>query len=163
MGTIDKYRNVIRKSDCGLFAAVVYPTADWHRIEKLMKWSIIFFICDDYHDLCTEQNSEAFRVNHFWHQIREALDCLKETDRSLKANNWPEFVVSVHQVLREIYFDYSAVQIERSISMIKDYIAGNVSEGQWAAQGSGLPDWQTYWKARFAPCFCPHLYIEAND
>ena len=149
MGRIDKYRNAIRKSDCGLFAAVVYPSADWHRIEKLMKWSLIFFICDDYHDMCVEQKSQEFRVKPFWDQIIDALDSLRNTESNEKVNDWPEFVRAVHQILREVYFDYSPTQLERSITMIEDYIEGNVGESKWATDKDQLPDWNTYWNARF--------------
>jgi hypothetical protein len=44
MKRFPKYTNAILNSDLGFFSAVTYPTADWHRIEKLIKWSLIFFI-----------------------------------------------------------------------------------------------------------------------
>ncbi len=38
MKRFPEYKNAILNNDLGLFAAVTYPTADWHKIEKLIKW-----------------------------------------------------------------------------------------------------------------------------
>ena len=145
MNQFEKYRTKINKSDCGLFAAVTYPGANWHRCEKLMKWSLIFFICDDYHDILVDSTGHEFKAEPFWHYMIEALNSLLE-DQYFIDNNWPQFVAAVHQILREIYFDFSPKQVRRSIYMIKDYIEGNIHEKQWTQ--NDLPQWDDYWNAR---------------
>ena len=148
MAQCSRLKNKIERSDCGLFAAVTYPTANWHRCQTLMKWSIIFFICDDYHDLTSESNGGQLSVKPFWHQIYEVLDGLVEGQYH-NSSEWPLFVRAVQQILREIYFDFSKNQIKRSVKMIRDYINGNVKENQWTDRRQPLPDWDTYWSARY--------------
>ncbi|CAG2108354.1 unnamed protein product [Medioppia subpectinata] len=143
-----KYRTNIRDSDCGLWAAVVYPSANWHRCQTLMKWSLMFFICDDYHDICVDGSGHPFKVNHFWHQMNEALDTLLPItggDQYYTRVEWPDYVKGAQQVMRDLYFDFSDQQIRRSVDSIKGYVAGNIGECQWS---EGSIEWTDYMNAR---------------
>ncbi|XP_054162236.1 uncharacterized protein LOC128960190 [Oppia nitens] len=144
MGQHNRYRRAIENSDCGLFAAVTYPGANWHRCEKLMKWSLIFFICDDYHDICIDGNGHQIQCQLFWHELSEALDTFL-MPRYYSRQEWPVFVRAVQQILREIFFDYSPQQIERSVNAIKNYITGNVGESEWTDHSI---NWDNYLQAR---------------
>ena len=72
------YVDSIQRSDLGFFSAVCFPTANWHRIEKLMKWCLMFFIVDDYHDIVTQMNKQDEKVScdYFWQHMIDMLDCL---------------------------------------------------------------------------------------
>lgn len=74
----EHYVASIRNSDLGFFSAVTFPTANWHRIEKLMKWCLMFFIVDDYHDIVTQQSKSNDRVSqdYFWQHMVDMLDGL---------------------------------------------------------------------------------------
>lgn len=87
-----RYINSIRNSDLGFFSAVTFPTANWHRIEKLMKWCLMFFILDDYHDIVTQQSKQSsgqLSQDYFWQHVIEMLDglasgqCLSKYESSL--------------------------------------------------------------------------------
>lgn len=82
---------------------------------------------------------------------------------SNRCNEWPDFIKAIQRVAKEVYFDYTKQQINRSIKMFKDYIAGNILEDNWSSEhndgtnltnGNGLqsetiiPDWDSYMKAR---------------
>ncbi|KAI2809388.1 hypothetical protein BLOT_000537, partial [Blomia tropicalis] len=164
-----RYVSSIRNSDLGFFSAVTFPTANWHRMEKLMKWCMMFFIVDDYHDIVTQQSKDNKQINcnYFWQHMIDMLNGL-EHNQCLNSDEWPDFIKGIQSVLSEMYFDYNDVQIRRSVRMIKDYIDGNVLETEWfddddddenvnnendiekrkKADKEELPDWDTYMKAR---------------
>jgi hypothetical protein len=146
MKRFPKYTNAILNSDLGLFSAVTYPTADWHRIEKLIKWSLIFFICDDYHGI-TLSGPKEFCCEPFWDQLNDAMNSFVAQEY-YTCNDWPDFVKAVQQICREIYFDYSPEQIRRSTEMIKNYSEGNVSESKWDSKSCQSIDWDNYLNAR---------------
>lgn len=168
----ERYVAAIRNSDLGFFSAVTFPTANWHRIEKLMKWCLMFFILDDYHDIVTAQSKsaeeagEAVAQDYFWQHVIDMLDGL-DRGQCLSKPEWPDFVRGIEAVLSEMYFDYNQEQIHRSVQMIKDYIHGNVLETEWfggkeeekngeaeksatpaATKTEELPNWDAYMKAR---------------
>lgn len=68
----------IRNSDLGIFAAITFPTANWHRLEKLIKWAFMFFIADDYHDILTNLSADQTKadvgVSFFWQDLVDMLD-----------------------------------------------------------------------------------------
>jgi hypothetical protein len=122
MKRFPKYRNAILNSDLGLFAAITYLTANRHKIEKLIKWALIFFICYDYYGISLD-GSEEFSCEPFWDQLNDAMNSFVAREY-YTPNDWPDFVKAVQTICREIYFDYSPEQIRRLTQMIKFYNEG---------------------------------------
>lgn len=65
----------IRNSDLGLYSACCFPSANFHRLEKLMKWCTMFFLADDYHDgLSRILSNGQIDYGNFWHQMIDMFD-----------------------------------------------------------------------------------------
>lgn len=65
----------IQNSDLGLYSACTFTTANWHRLEKLIKWCILFFILDDYHEATSIQSDHN---KQFWQALIKMLNNLAE-------------------------------------------------------------------------------------
>lgn len=65
----------IKNSDLGLYSACTFTTANWHRLEKLIKWCILFFILDDYHEATSIQSDHN---KQFWQTLVQMLNNLTQ-------------------------------------------------------------------------------------
>lgn len=85
----EKYCRSIRNADIGIFSAITFPTANWHRMEKLVKWASMFFIADDYHDIVTQMSKQSASADgidcdYFWQHLIEMFDQAERGDWSHK-------------------------------------------------------------------------------
>lgn len=65
----------IRNSDLGLYSACCFPSANFHRLEKLMKWCTMFFLADDYHDgLSRILSNGQIDYGNFWIPMIDMFD-----------------------------------------------------------------------------------------